>query len=196
MSLMKSEAKPLEGAASAAFIDRLWHRSAQPSCTVRESTPFTLPSPRGFRFRLLRQAIFRLSCHQISTSECRVWNHSGQEGTADGLKPPHINLSCILSTCCDQDVLSVYAENDESDFARFSVKGKVSRIAAGCGHQVIAFDSRHVSTAPRTRKREPCTKSLSPELFTGRPASAIGFGSLDLLRNRGFVLDQRHSQSG
>jgi hypothetical protein len=84
------------------------------------------------------------------------------------------------------DIDNDYADDDENDFACFSVKGKLSRIAARCGHQVIAFrEWAHVSTSPADAEEGTMHQIASRqfELFTGQPASAIGLVSFDSLQN-------------
>jgi hypothetical protein len=112
-----------------------------------------------------------------------------EQGTANGLKRAYINLSCILSSCLDQDILSVFADDEGNDFACLSTKGRAVRITARCGDQVISFDNEQLSTIQDESDNATLQEIVSRqfELFTGHPASTVGLGSFDPPQNRGFV---------
>ena len=61
------------------------------------------------------------------------------------------------------------ADDEGNDFACLSAKGKVGRIAARCGHQIMSFESWHVSTIPDESDKIAMHEIASRqfELFTG-----------------------------
>ncbi len=114
-----------------------------------------------------------------------------ESGTANGLKRAYVNLSCMLSSSLEQEVLSVYGDDGGNDFACLSAKGKVVRMAARCGDELVAFENGRVSRALNESDDHVLHQIVSRhfELFSGHSGSTINLGIFNASENRGFVIE-------
>jgi hypothetical protein len=114
-----------------------------------------------------------------------------EQGIANGLKRNYVNLSCILSTCLEQPVLSLYTDDEGNDFACRSSRGEVARLVARCGDEVITFENGRVSQEQDETEDLVLHQIAAEEFmaFTEQPGTTIGLGSFDAPETRGFVLD-------
>jgi hypothetical protein len=99
------------------------------------------------------------------------------DGAAGGFHRAYVALSRLLSAALRQRVLSLYADDDESDFACLSASGKLEHLSARCGDRLVAFEHGQLELAPAQDGGLHAVASRAFEEFTGYPASALGLGT-------------------
>jgi hypothetical protein len=118
-----------------------------------------------------------------------VYERLQHHGSANGLKRSYINLSAMLSHALAQPVLSVYTDDDESDFACLAEQGAVVSLVARCGEYVVRMepgtDASLVQEADALELHALASRHLQASF--GIPGSAIGLGSFDPPIDLGFV---------
>jgi len=111
-----------------------------------------------------------------------------KKGTANGLKRSYISLSRMLSAALAQPLLSAFSDDEGSDFACVSRSGTTARVVARCGDDLVLFDNGRLSiTKPEAKRTLHAVLSKEFELFTGKPATALGLGTFDPPDVFGFV---------
>ena len=84
----------------------------------------------------------------VSPELSAVYEQLRSENAANGLKRSYINLSRALSAATNQDVLSVFADDDGNDFACLSRGGEVVSGVARCDSHIVSFGPSQASRAP------------------------------------------------
>jgi len=109
-------------------------------------------------------------------------------GSANGIKRSYINLAELLSDGLGQPVLSIFSDDDGSDFACLAKAGRVSSVLAACDNNLVSLTNGETTVAPIDG--EPALHSNAVRLFehfTGAEAQTIGLGSWDPPADFGFT---------
>jgi hypothetical protein len=118
-----------------------------------------------------------------------IYEQLHRQGNANGLKRSYINLSASLSQALGRPVLSVYADDDENDFACLTDQGTLVSLVARCGEFVVRMDPvadvRLEQGANALKLHELAALHLQASF--GIPGSQAGLGSFDPPEDFGFV---------
>ena len=66
-----------------------------------------------------------------------LYNELRQQGSANGLKRSYINLSCSISQVLNQPVLTVFLDDDGSEFTCVSEHGVIAGVIAQCDQTLV-----------------------------------------------------------
>jgi hypothetical protein len=127
-----------------------------------------------------------LGQHLDSISE--IYESLKASGSANGIKRSYINISELLSNGLGQSVLSIYSDDDGSDFACLASSGKAVLILACCDNNLVSLSDGNVSIKSHVGGHLLHSNAAHLfELFTGISAQEIGLGSWDAPTDFGFV---------
>jgi hypothetical protein len=116
-----------------------------------------------------------------------IYEELRTENAANGFKRSYINLARLLSRALDDEVLSIFADDDGNDFECLSRSGAVVSGKARCERYIVSFGPTHASRTLVTSELH--LHQLAASAVTsvlGVPASDLGFGSFDPPENLGF----------
>lgn len=109
-------------------------------------------------------------------------------GGANGLKRSCVSVAAALSEALGQPVLSIYADDDDADFACLAAGGTASVVTALCGDSVVRYANGTTEVAPAGEEFMLHQNAVEAfEDFTGVGAETIGLGSFDPPDDFGFV---------
>jgi hypothetical protein len=123
----------------------------------------------------------------VSPELAAIYEELRIENAANGLKRSYVNLSRTLSGATNQDVLSIFSDDDGNDFACVSREAEVVWGIANCAGYIVRFGPSSASRSPASGS--PRLHQLASEAVTssfGVAASDLGFGSFDPPENLGF----------
>jgi hypothetical protein len=109
-------------------------------------------------------------------------------GPCNGLKRSYVNLVELLSQSVSQPVLTIYADDDEADFACLAEGGRAVAMVARCDETVLRFENGSTNLKPAGEDR--VLHAYAAEMvraFSGRDPLKAGMSSWDPPENYGFV---------
>jgi hypothetical protein len=118
----------------------------------------------------------------------RAYEALRASGSCDGFKRSYVNLVELLSQALGQPVLTVYADDDEADFACLAEDGRAISIVARCDEMVLRFEKGSSNSQPAAEDRTLHANAAEMvRVFSGQDPMRMGMGSCDPPENYGFV---------
>lgn len=124
---------------------------------------------------------------EVSAELAAIYEQLRIENAANGLKRSYINLSRLLSGALNQEVLSVYCDDEGNDFACLSRDGEVLSGIAQCADYILSFGPSSASRSPvssQLRLHQLASEAVTS--FFGVAASDFGLGLFDPPENLDF----------